>query len=149
MDFAPFVAVSGGAKVSSKLGVLNNLLTKVDAMCIGGAMANTFLKAKGLEVGKSLVEDDLLGEAKAILAAADEKGVKLGLPVDFVISRDAGKPLSEMTAAGVVAEAMMALVVAQACLEKFGGDSLSETRRNYLAYLKRLRDRGLGVAESL
>ena len=52
-------------------------------------------------------------------------------------------------AAGVVAEAMMALVVAQACLEKFGGDSLSETRRNYLAYLKRLRDRGLGVAESL
>ena len=59
----PFVAVSGGAKVSSKLGVLNNLLAKVDAMCIGGAMANTFLAAQGYKVGKSLVEPGKIGRA--------------------------------------------------------------------------------------
>ncbi len=97
----PYVAVTGGAKVSSKLAVLTHLLGKVDALIIGGAMANTFLKAKGLEVGKSLVEDNLLDEARSIMEKAAAKGVRLALPVDFVISRDAGLPLDQMTAAGL------------------------------------------------
>jgi phosphoglycerate kinase len=98
----PFVAVSGGAKVSSKLGVLNNLLTKVDAMCIGGAMANTFLAAQGYKVGKSLVEPDLFEAAGAILKTARERGVGIYLPVDGIISLDAGKPLNEMRPSGQV-----------------------------------------------
>ncbi|EHJ47088.1 Phosphoglycerate kinase [Solidesulfovibrio carbinoliphilus subsp. oakridgensis] len=98
----PFVAVSGGAKVSSKLGVLKNLLDKVDAMVIGGAMANTFLAAQGYRVGKSLVEPDLYQEALDILKAAKEKGVGFYLPVDCIISYDAGKPLAEMRPAGQV-----------------------------------------------
>jgi len=98
----PFVAVSGGAKVSSKLGVLNNLLSKVDTMCIGGAMANTFLAAQGYKVGKSLVEPDLYGTALDILKAAKERGVGIYLPVDFIISFDADKPLAEMRPAGQV-----------------------------------------------
>jgi len=98
----PYVAVTGGAKVSSKLAVLKHLLSKVDSLIIGGAMANTFLKAQGLETGKSLVEDDLLDEARSILAAAKDKGVQIALPVDFVITTDAAKPLGEMTAAATV-----------------------------------------------
>jgi phosphoglycerate kinase len=100
----PYVAVTGGAKVSSKLAVLKHLLNKVDSLIIGGAMANTFLKAKGLCVGKSLVEDDLLTEADNILRAAAEKGVCVALPVDFVVSLDAGKPLAEMTPSGVCSD---------------------------------------------
>ena len=97
----PYVAVTGGAKVSTKLAVLHHLLGKVDDIIIGGAMANTFLKAKGLAMGKSLVEDNRLDEAKNILAAADKRGVGLHLPVDATISLDAGKPLAEMSSAGV------------------------------------------------
>lgn len=97
----PFVAVSGGAKVSSKLGVLKNLLAKVDRMVIGGAMANTFVAAQGFCVGKSLVEPDLYDEAKSILALAREHKVSVYLPVDFSVSLDAGKPLAEMKPAGV------------------------------------------------
>lgn len=93
----PFVAVSGGAKVSAKLGVLNNLLDKVNCLVIGGAMANTFIKAQGFSVGKSLVEDDLLGEALAIMAKAKEKNVALYLPVDFVYAADP----KASTAAGI------------------------------------------------
>ncbi|MBI4804020.1 MAG: phosphoglycerate kinase [Desulfovibrio sp.] len=98
----PYVAVTGGAKVSSKLAVLTHLLGKVDSLIIGGAMANTFLKAQGLETGKSLVENDLLDEARSILAKAKEKGVRIALPVDFVISMDADKPMGEMKASGTV-----------------------------------------------
>ncbi|GAB7022843.1 phosphoglycerate kinase [Salidesulfovibrio brasiliensis] len=82
----PFVAVSGGAKVSSKLGILYNLLGKVDHIIIGGAMANTFLAAKGLSVGKSLCEHDLLDEARKIMDTAEKKGSKLHLPVDFTLA---------------------------------------------------------------
>lgn len=99
----PFAAVSGGAKVSSKLAVLTHLLGKVDTLLIGGAMANTFFKAQGLEVGKSLVEDDLLDKAREIMALARDKGVRFVLPVDAVISTDAGKPLAEMAPAGTCA----------------------------------------------
>jgi phosphoglycerate kinase len=82
----PLIAVVGGAKVSSKLGALENMLAKVDRMIIGGAMANTFLKSIGVDVGASKVEDDLLDTAKRFIDAADAKGVKLHLPVDFVVA---------------------------------------------------------------
>jgi len=82
----PFVAVLGGAKVSDKIGVIRNLLTKVDALLIGGAMAFTFLKAQGYETGKSLVEADKLDLANALLGEAREKGVELVLPVDVVVA---------------------------------------------------------------
>jgi len=82
----PLVALIGGAKVSSKIGALENMLDKVDRMIIGGAMANTFLKSMGIDVGGSLVEDDLLETARKLIDAADRKGVKLYLPVDFVVA---------------------------------------------------------------
>ena len=82
----PLVAVVGGAKVSSKLGALENMLAKVDRMIIGGAMANTFLKSMGVDVGGSKVEEDFLETAKNFIDAADAKGVKLHLPVDFVVA---------------------------------------------------------------
>ena len=80
----PFVAVVGGSKVSGKLEALTNLVTKVDKLIIGGGMAFTFLKAQGHEIGNSLVEDDLLEDAKAIMEKAKELGVKFYLPVDVV-----------------------------------------------------------------
>ena len=82
----PFVAILGGAKVSDKVNVITNLLEKVDALIIGGAMAYTFYRAKGLPTGKSLVEEDKADLAKDILAKATAKGVKLLLPVDHVIA---------------------------------------------------------------
>jgi len=82
----PFVAVVGGSKVSGKLQALTNLLNKVDKVIIGGGMAFTFLKAQGYEIGKSLVEDDLIAEAKAIIDKAHSLGVKFYLPVDFVVA---------------------------------------------------------------
>lgn len=82
----PFIAVVGGSKVSGKLEALVNLVEKVDKILIGGGMAFTFLKANGLEVGKSLVEDDLIEDAKRIMQRAEERGVKLYLPVDLVVA---------------------------------------------------------------
>lgn len=79
----PYVCVSGGAKVSTKLGILNNLLGKVDDIIIGGAMANTFLLAQGHNVGNSLVEEDLVDDALAIMKKAEKLRSKLHLPVDF------------------------------------------------------------------
>jgi phosphoglycerate kinase len=80
----PFLAIVGGAKVSDKIAVLENLCARVDAFVIGGAMANTFWKAKGGQLGKSRVEDDKLAVAKAFLRKAEEKGVAVLLPVDVV-----------------------------------------------------------------
>jgi len=82
----PFVAVVGGSKVSGKLEALVNLVEKVDKIIIGGGMAFTFLKAQGLEVGKSIVEDDLIEDAKQIMKRAAERGVKFYLPVDMVVA---------------------------------------------------------------
>ncbi|HID70762.1 MAG TPA: phosphoglycerate kinase, partial [Desulfobacterales bacterium] len=80
----PLVALVGGAKVSSKLGALENMLDKVDIMVIGGAMANTFLKSQGVDMGASKTEDDLLDTAREFVEKAEAKGVKLYFPVDFV-----------------------------------------------------------------
>ena len=82
----PLCAIVGGAKVSSKIEVLQNLLDKCDEVIIGGGMAFTFIKAEGGQVGKSLVEDDQLEVAKAILASAMDKGVQLHLPTDAVVA---------------------------------------------------------------
>ena len=82
----PFIAILGGAKVSDKIGVIENLLDKVDEILIGGGMAYTFLKAKGYEVGDSLCEEDKIEEAKAIMKKAHEAGVKIVLPKDTVVA---------------------------------------------------------------
>jgi phosphoglycerate kinase len=82
----PVTAIVGGAKVSSKISILENLIDKVDHVLIGGGMAFTFLKAQGGKVGSSLIEDDYLDNARAILAKAEAKGVKIHLPEDSVIA---------------------------------------------------------------
>ncbi len=82
----PLVAVLGGSKVSSKISVINNLLEKVDTLIIGGGMAYTFMKALGEEVGDSLLEADYLDYAKEMMTKAEEKGVKLLIPVDTVVA---------------------------------------------------------------
>jgi phosphoglycerate kinase len=84
----PLVAVVGGAKVSSKLALLENLCAKVNTLIIGGAMANTFLLAQGYNVGKSLVENDLVETAKRILANAQKSGCNIELPVDVVVAKE-------------------------------------------------------------
>src|SRR6195952_2713990 len=90
----PFVAILGGAKVSDKIDVIRNMLGKVDRLIIGGAMAYTFFKSRGVPVGKSLVEDDKVAEAKAIEADATARGVTLLLPTDHVVTArlEAGAP---------------------------------------------------------
>jgi phosphoglycerate kinase len=90
----PFVAILGGAKVSDKIEVIENLLGKVDRLLIGGAMAYTFFKSRGVVVGKSLVEDDKLEAARAIEASAAKRGVRLELPMDHVVTDrvEAGAP---------------------------------------------------------
>lgn len=87
----PFVAILGGKKVSDKIGVINNLLDKVDTLIIGGAMAYTFFKAMGLETGKSLVEEDKVDLAKSLIEKAEKKGVKMLLPVDTIVADKFGE----------------------------------------------------------
>ena len=90
----PFVAIIGGAKVSDKIDVIDHMMGRVDRLLIGGAMAYTFFKALGMPVGKSLVEDDKLDEARTIIAHAQARGVVLQLPVDHVVAAkiDAATP---------------------------------------------------------
>ena len=90
----PFVAILGGAKVADKLGVISNLIEKVDTLIIGGGMAYTFLKAKGYEVGKSLVNDEKISYCLDMMKKAEEKGVKLLLPIDTVVSKDFPDPIT-------------------------------------------------------
>lgn len=89
----PFVAILGGAKVSDKIGVINNLLEKVDCLIIGGAMAYTFFKAKGYGVGTSLCEDDKVELAKELLAKAETKNVKMLLPLDTMVAAKFPDPI--------------------------------------------------------
>ena len=84
----PLVAILGGAKISSKLGAVKNILDRVDKLIVGGAMANTFLAAQGINIGKSLAEKSLADTAGALIDRARDKGVKLYLPVDCIIARD-------------------------------------------------------------
>lgn len=105
----PFVAIIGGAKVSDKIEVIQNLLTKVDALLIGGAMAYTFLKAQGHAVGKSLVEEDKIDLAKSLLHEAKSKNVRLHLPVDNVVAEKidpAASTQTVKTSAGIPADKM-------------------------------------------
>jgi phosphoglycerate kinase len=97
----PFVAILGGAKVSDKIDVIQNMLGKVDRLIIGGAMAYTFFKSRGVPIGRSLVEDDKIGEAKAIEADAKARGVTLLLPTDHVVTEKIdGSAGSEVLAVG-------------------------------------------------
>ena len=89
----PFVAILGGAKVSDKLNVINNLLEKVDTLIIGGGMAYTFVAAKGYGIGKSLFDAEKVDYCKKMLEKAEEKGVKLLLPVDTVVAKDFPDPI--------------------------------------------------------
>lgn len=106
----PFIAVSGGSKVSSKLGILRNLLGKVDHLIIGGAMANTFRLAQGIDMGDSLVERDLVEEAKAILDAAADMRTHIHLPVDLVLAKSFKDAAAEVAShTGPVPAGLMAL----------------------------------------
>lgn len=84
----PFVAILGGAKVSDKIGVIENLLNKVDSILIGGGMAYTFLKAQGYEIGNSILEEDKVDLANDLLKKAEDKNVKLLLPVDVIVAKE-------------------------------------------------------------
>ena len=102
----PFVAILGGAKVSDKLAVVRNLLTKVDTLIIGGGMAYTFLKAKGVEIGKSLCEEDQIDYAKEMIAEAEKRGVKLLLPIDNIAADKFDPEANTQIAAAVPADWM-------------------------------------------
>lgn len=95
----PYAAVIGGAKISSKMAVLESLLERVDKLLIGGGMANTFIKAEGFEVGDSLVEDDYLEQAKRVMERASDKGTTLLLPTDVIVAErfDAGSPAKRVS----------------------------------------------------
>ena len=116
----PFVAILGGAKVSDKIEVVENLMRIADAMLIGGGMAYTFLKARGVPIGKSLVEDDKLDLAKKILTDAERKNFKLLLPVDHVITPElkAGAP-SRVVNAGATPADQMGLDIGPETIEAY------------------------------
>lgn len=117
----PVAAVVGGAKVSSKLDVLNHLVTKVDHLIIGGGMANTFLAARGVDVGKSLCEHDLTDTANAIFDAADAAGCTVHLPYDVVVAKEfrANPPVRTVNVHEVAADEMI-LDVGPAAVEALG-----------------------------
>jgi phosphoglycerate kinase len=111
----PLVAIIGGSKISTKIGVVRSLLKRVDRMCIGGAMASTFFKAKGLEMGRSLVEEDQLEVARSLLASAG-----LVLPLDAVIAMDARPDVKVDTVAiDAVPADMKVLDVGPMTVERF------------------------------
>lgn len=116
----PFVAILGGAKISGKIDTLKNLLPRLDVLLLGGGMANTFLAARGADLGKSLVEEDRLDVAREILDEADRRGVKVVLPEDLVVTTSldpAGD--GRQVAAGKVPADQMAVDVGSATRERF------------------------------
>jgi phosphoglycerate kinase len=116
----PVVAIFGGAKVSDKLAVLENLINRMDAVLIGGGMANTFLKAEGINVGASKTEDDMIGTAADILKSARDKGCALLLPQDVVVSDRIEEGASPQTVdASGIAKGMMALDIGPKTIERF------------------------------
>jgi phosphoglycerate kinase len=118
----PFVAVIGGAKVTDKIGIIGNLLQKVDTLIIGGGMANTFLKATGKSMGKSLLEADKLDLARELMVSAQDRGVQLLLPVDLVVA-PAVSPDAESRVVPVddVPEDWMALDIGPQSVSLFAG----------------------------
>jgi phosphoglycerate kinase len=120
----PFVAIIGGSKISGKIDVIDNLLDKADTLLIGGGMAYTFLNALGQDTGKSLVEIDKIDVAKAALAKAEEKGVKLLLPVDHVLADKFGADAKTQVVSGSAAfpADLMALDIGPATVDLFAGE---------------------------
>lgn len=123
----PFVGVLGGAKVSDKLGVISNLLERVDSLCIGGAMAFTLLVARGEPVGRSLVEKDRVAEVEEVLKRADEKGVAIVLPTDVVAAEapEEGAPYENVPLSAIG--------------ERLGVDIGPETRVKFSQTIRRAR----------
>ena len=116
----PFVSVLGGAKVSDKIGVINNLLEKADTIIIGGGMAYTFTKAQGGNIGKSLCESDKLDYAREMIEKAKERGVKLLLPVDTVAAKDFAADAEPFTMDAMdIADDMMGLDIGPKTTEMF------------------------------
>jgi len=117
----PFIAILGGAKVSDKIGVIQNLMSKVDGLIIGGGMAYTFLKAQGQEIGKSLVEADKLDLARQLLQQAKERKLKFLLPVDHVVADkiDAGAVAKTVGVGQAIPANMMALDIGPKSVELF------------------------------
>lgn len=116
----PFVVILGGAKVSDKIFVIENLLQKADCLLIGGAMANTFLKAQGFDVGISKVETDKLEIAAELLSKAKEAGVKVVLPQDVVVAKEyAAEADSEIVSVQDIPKEIMALDIGSATVEAF------------------------------
>ena len=116
----PFVAVLGGAKVSDKIDVVQNLMKLADAMLIGGAMAYTFLKSQGLPVGKSLVENDKLDLARDLLAEARRRQFRLVLPVDHVLAESPDSTSTRVTDIAQTPEGWMGLDIGSKTIEQFG-----------------------------
>lgn len=115
----PFVAVLGGAKVSDKIDVLESLLEKVDVLVIGGAMANTFLAAKGANLQKSKIEDDKLPLARTILEKAEAKKVEVALPIDVIVAQSLEAAEGKVADVGAIPEGHMALDIGPMSIEKF------------------------------
>jgi phosphoglycerate kinase len=115
----PYVAVLGGAKVSDKIDVVESLLSVVDTLAIGGAMANTFLAARGFNMQKSRVEEDKLALARTILEKARAKGVEILLPVDVVVANALDSVIGEAASADRVPEGTMALDIGPKSVELF------------------------------
>ena len=123
----PFVAILGGAKVSDKIGVIENLLDRVDRILIGGAMAYTFLKAQGHQVGNSLCEDDFVDKATALLARAKEAGCQVVLPEDSVVARQARAGVEHKTVSGDIEDGWMGLDIGPKSCTLFT-ETLSDTK---------------------
>ncbi len=116
----PFVAILGGAKVSDKIGVITNLLEKVDTLLIGGGMGYTFLKAKGYEIGTSLLEEDKLNLACELLEDAEKKGVKILLPVDTIVAKEFKEDTENRTVdADKIPDDMMGLDIGEKTIKLF------------------------------
>ncbi len=123
----PLVAVLGGSKVSSKISVINNLLEKVDTLIIGGGMAYTFMKAKGLNVGNSLLEEDYIEYAKEMMEKADAKGIKLLIPVDTVVAKEFDNNAESKVSENGIEDEWMGLDIGPKTIKLFS-DSLKNAK---------------------
>ena len=123
----PFVAILGGAKVSDKIGVIENLIGKVDRILIGGAMAYTFFKALGIQVGKSLVENDFIDKAAALLEQAKEAGCQVILPEDSVVAQEVKAQAEYKTVDKDIEDGWMGLDIGPKS-QKLFGNTLSDAK---------------------